>query len=104
MIDRLYILIFVTKHKQKDYIAVTKSRWGVLGRCYLISSCAGTNELTISILHALYYYNLNYPTHLAGQTCVLHGRKWNFPRPQVYLQPAKVIENQYFEVSLKLMV
>ena len=29
-------------------------------------------------------------THLAGQTCVWHGCKWNFAGPQIYLQPAKI--------------
>ena len=28
--------------------------------------------------------------HLAGQTYVWHGCKWNFAGPQIYLQPAKI--------------
>ena len=39
-------------------------------------------------------------THLAGQTYVWHGCKWNFAGPQIYLQPAK-IKSQHFGVSLK---
>ena len=39
-------------------------------------------------------------THLAGQTYVWHGCKWNFAGPQIYLQPAK-IKSQYSGVSLK---
>ena len=42
-------------------------------------------------------------THLAGQTYVWHGCKWNFAGPQIYLQPAK-IKSQYFGVSLKFLV
>ena len=42
-------------------------------------------------------------THLAGQTYVWHGCKWNFAGPQIYLQPAK-IKSQHFGVSLKFLV
>ena len=42
-------------------------------------------------------------THLASQTYVWHGCKWNFAGPQIYLQPAK-IKSQYFGVSLKFLV
>ena len=42
-------------------------------------------------------------THLAGQTYVWHGCKWNFAGPQIYLQPAK-ITIQRFGVSLKFLV
>ena len=42
-------------------------------------------------------------THLAGQTYVWHGCKWNFAGPQIYLQPAK-IKYQHFGVSLKFLV
>ena len=42
-------------------------------------------------------------THLADQTYVWHGYKWNFAGPQIYLQPAK-IKSQYFGVSLKFLV
>ena len=42
-------------------------------------------------------------THLAGQTYVWHGCKWNFAGPQIYLQPAK-IKIQHFGVSLKFLV
>ena len=42
-------------------------------------------------------------THLAGQTYVWHGCKWNFAGPQIYLQPAE-IKSQYFGVSLKFLV
>ena len=45
----------------------------------------------------------NIITHLAGQTYVWHGCKWNFAGPQIYLQPAK-IKSQYFGVSLKFLV
>ena len=41
-------------------------------------------------------------THLAGQTYVWHGCKWNFAGPQIYLQPAK-IKSQHFGVSLKFL-
>ena len=40
-------------------------------------------------------------THLAGQTYVRHGCKWNFARPQIYLQPAK-IKSQHFRVFVKV--
>ena len=42
-------------------------------------------------------------THLAGQTYVLHGCKWNFIWPQIYLQPTK-IKSQHFGVSLKFLL
>ena len=42
-------------------------------------------------------------THLAGQTYVWHGCKWNFAGPQIYFQPAK-IKSQHFGVSLKFLV
>ena len=42
-------------------------------------------------------------THLAGQTYVWHGCKWNFAGPQIYLQPAK-IKGQHFGVSLNFLV
>ena len=42
-------------------------------------------------------------THLAGQTYVWHGCKWNFAGPQIYLQPAK-IRSQHFGVLLKFLV
>ena len=42
-------------------------------------------------------------THLAGQTYVWHGCKWNFAGPQIYLHPAK-IKSQHFGVSLKFLV
>ena len=29
-------------------------------------------------------------THLAGQTYVWQGCKWNFAGPQIYLQPAEI--------------
>ena len=42
-------------------------------------------------------------THLAGQTYVWRGCKWNFAGPQIYLQPAK-ITIQHFGVLLKFLV
>ena len=42
-------------------------------------------------------------THLAGQTYVWHGCKWDFAGLQIYLQPAK-IKSQHFGVSLKFLV
>ena len=45
----------------------------------------------------------NIITHLAGQTYVWHGCKWNFAGPQIYLQPAK-IKSQHFGVLLKFLV
>ena len=42
-------------------------------------------------------------THLAGQTNVWDGCKWNFAGPQIYLQPAK-IKSQHFGVLLKFLV
>ena len=42
-------------------------------------------------------------THLAGQTYVWHGFKWNSAGPQVCLQPVK-LKSQHFGVSLKLLV
>ena len=42
-------------------------------------------------------------THLAGQTYVWHGYKWNFAGPRIYLQPAK-IKSQHFGVLLKFLV
>ena len=42
-------------------------------------------------------------THLAGQTYVWHGCKWNFAGPQICLEPAK-IKSQHFGVSLKFLV
>ena len=42
-------------------------------------------------------------THLADQMYVWHSCKWNFARPQIYLQPAK-IKSQHFGVSLKFLV
>ena len=42
-------------------------------------------------------------THLASQTYVWHGCKWNFAGPQIYLQPAE-IKIQHFGVSLKFLV
>ena len=49
------------------------------------------NQVTIIIIH------------LAGQTYVWHGCKWNFAGPQIYLLPAK-IKSQYFGVSLQFLV
>ena len=46
---------------------------------------------------------INIITHLAGQTYVWHGYKWNFAGPQIYLQPAKM-KSQLFGVSLKFLV
>ena len=48
-------------------------------------------------------YEIIIITHSAGQTYVLHGCKWNFAGPQIYLQPAK-IKSQYFGVSLEFLV
>ena len=42
-------------------------------------------------------------THLAGQTYVWHGGKWNFAGPQIYFQPAK-IKSQLFAVSFEFLV
>ena len=42
-------------------------------------------------------------THLAGQTYVWRGCKWNFAGPQIYLQPPE-IKSQHFGVSLKFLV
>ena len=47
--------------------------------------------------------SFNIITHLAGQTYVGHGCKWNFAGPQIYLQPAK-IKSQHLGVSLKFLV
>ena len=49
------------------------------------------------------YRELNIITHSAGQTYVLHGCKWNFAGPQMYLQPAET-KSQHFGVSLKFLV
>ena len=58
------------------------------------------SNLSSSIL----YWNQNkIITHLAVQTYVWHGCKWNFAGPQIYLQPAK-IKSQHFGVSLKFLV
>ena len=51
-------------------------------------------------LYFLYIRIKKIITHLAGQTYVWHGCKWNFAGPQIYLQPAK-IKSQHFGVSLK---
>ena len=48
-------------------------------------------------------YNWEFITHLAGQTYVWHGCKWNFAEPQMYLQPAE-IKSQHFGVLLKFLV
>ena len=42
-------------------------------------------------------------THLASETYVWHGCKWNFAGPQIYLRPAE-IKTQHFGVSLKFLV
>ena len=59
----------------------------------------------ISSFHITYHHFIYHIiiTHLAGQTYVWHGCKWNFARPQVYLQPTK-IKSQYFGVSLTFLV
>ena len=41
--------------------------------------------------------------HLASQTYVWQGCKWDFAGPQIYLQPSK-IKRQHFGVSLKFLV
>ena len=62
-----------------------------------------------------YFFNLVQPmdlifckmveiiTHLAGQTYVWDGCKWNVAGPQIYLQPAK-INSHHFVVSLNFLV
>ena len=48
-------------------------------------------------------FKISIITHLAGQTYVWHGCKWNFAGLQIYLQPAK-IESHHFVVLLKFLV
>ena len=57
--------------------------------------------LQISIYFFLFL--IIFITHLAGQTYVWRGCKWNFVGPQIYLQPAK-IKSQHFGASLKFLV
>ena len=60
----------------------------------LIHDCSCTYNIWVKLIII---------THLAGQTYVWHGCKWNFAGPQIYLQPAK-IKSQHFGVSLKFLV
>ena len=67
--------------------------------CYL--NITSLHYKTVDLRHIL--EQIGIITHLAGQTYVWHGCKWNFAGPQIYLQPTE-IKSQHFGVSLKFLV
>ena len=72
--------------------------------CWYFYSVRKVNDLALGFcIIRLPFIITNIITYLASQTYVRHDVKWNFARPQIYLQPTE-IESQHSGVSLEFLV
>ena len=94
-IDTCIILLF---HELRTYLRTPTAR--DLSSYTLNKNHRQSDAQNSWFLYAVFFCII---THLASQTYVWHGCKWNFAGPQIYLQPAK-IKSQHFGVSVKFLV